>query len=76
MSEAAAKKLLAQWRRQGHGVWHITLIVEGYDQELTYLVPGTHPEKRAVGLARFLCANDLDEDIKFVHLKSVYKEPA
>jgi hypothetical protein len=75
MSEAAAKRFLAQWRRQGHGIWRIVFIAEGYDDEFVHLVPGKLSKTFAVRLARKQCADALNESTSKVHIKSVTKEP-
>ena len=58
---------LAAWRREGHGVWELTFIVEGYDDEFVHLVPGRLSKVVAEGLAAFQCAQELHTHRRFVH---------
>ncbi len=36
----AVSRLLAKWRRKGHGTWRVTLIIDGEDEVYTRLYPG------------------------------------
>ncbi len=69
-----AKKALAKFRRQGKGVWHITLVADGYDEVPTLLYPGGMSKNFAAALARREYARTLDEKLKFVHVAEIVKK--
>lgn len=69
-----AAKVMAQWRREGHGIWYVTFIVEGYDDEFTHLVPGSLSQANAVGLARMQCAAEMKENKQYIHLVKAEKK--
>ena len=74
MISEAAKRVMAQWRREGHGIWYITFVIEGYDEEFTHMVPGSLTEPNAVGLARMQCAEATKEKKKHIHVARTRKE--
>ena len=64
---------LAKWRRKW-GVWYVTFIVEGFDEEFTLPEPGKLSEKFAVGLASVQLAKELGVSRKIIHHKSTRRE--
>lgn len=74
-SDPEAVRQLAEWRREGYGIWKVIFIAEGYDDEFTYLLRGKLTKSGAEGLGRMLCSRDLKINRKFVHLKSQEKQP-
>lgn len=60
--------MLAKWRREG-GVWHITFVVEGYDETFVMRAPGKLSQKFATGLTRYKLAHELGESPSIVHLQ-------
>lgn len=75
MTKYEAKRLLAAWRREGHGVWQVRFVVEGWDDTFTYLAPGKLSKGFAVEMCRQQCANELGESTQFIHLQIAFKEP-
>ncbi len=69
-----AKHLLAGWRREGKGVWYITFVVEGYDDDFTYVHPGRFGRRFAIGLATVACAKELGVSSKYIVIKEVRLE--
>lgn len=67
-------KQLADWRRQGHGIWWITFIVIGEDPEFQIPAPGKWSERFAKARARIDLAQYLNVSYEFVIFKSIRKE--
>ena len=66
---------LAKWRREGHGVWHVTVVVEGFDDEFVYLYPGKLSKTFVRPYARMIIARQLKCSPFHVHVKHLKKEP-
>ena len=73
-SDPSALEQLAQWRRAGFGIWHVVLVIEGYDDLETIILPGRLKEKLAIKYAIRECAEHLGTKKKWIHLKSLTKE--
>ena len=71
MSLDQAVHLLAGWRREGKGIWYITFVVEGYNDDFTYVFPGKIKRSGAIRLAKMACADELNVKKKFIIIKEV-----
>lgn len=69
-----AERKLAEWRREGHGVWYITYVADGFDDEFTYLLPGRLKEKAAKDVGRTMASLDLGIHRKFIYFSKIKKE--
>lgn len=69
-----ALEQLAQWRRAGFGIWHVTFIIEGYDDPETIIKPGRLSEKHAIMYAKKECAENLGTAQKWIHLQTLEKK--
>lgn len=69
-----ALKRLARWRRQGRGIWRISYIVEGFDDEFVLVYPGKYSRRAAVYMGKVELARSLDCKRKHVHLKTANRE--
>lgn len=52
MTVIQALRKLASWRRQDRGIWKVTVIIDGWDEEFTYLYPGAFNRKQVSILAK------------------------
>lgn len=66
-----ADKILARWRREGYGVWHVEMIVEGYDDTYTMVVPGRLSQKKARKRAIKGLSLEMGEKKKFIHVREM-----
>ena len=73
-SYADAIHTLARWRRAGHGIWNLTFIVEGYDDEFTQLQPGRMSQRAASKLSCQNLAFELKIRKCYIILKTIVKE--
>lgn len=73
-SHPEALEQLAQWRRAGFGIWHITFVIDGYDDSEIIILPGRMKQKQAIKQALRECADHLGTEQKWIHLKSIVKE--
>lgn len=73
-SDPRATARVAEWRRQGSGIWTIIMIAEGYDDQYTMMYPGALSERKVKKRARNECAAMIGCHAKHVHLKSIVKE--
>jgi hypothetical protein len=69
-----ALKILAEWRRAGFGVWRMTFVIEGFDDEHVHMLPGRLSERRAIKHGTRECAMEYDVKPRFVHLKDITKD--
>ena len=60
---------LAALRREGHGVWYITFIVDGFDEVFTQAVSGRYSETFAEAIAKQRIALELNIDHDYITLK-------
>lgn len=67
-------KLLAEWRREGAGVWRATYVVEGYDEEFVIQMPGKLSRKFAATAGQIKVGQELRESVGIVHLQSLELE--
>lgn len=73
-SDPAAVHMLARWRRAGHGIWKLTFIVEGYDEEFIQLQPGRMSQRAASKLSCQNLAFQIGVKKCFIILKTIVKE--
>lgn len=73
-NDQASKNILARWRRAGHGIWMLTFVVEGYDDEFIQVVPGRVDQRKASKIACQNLAFELQVKKHFIILKSIVKE--
>lgn len=75
MTELAAR-ILAQWRRQGKGIWHVTIVIDGYDEVFSLRYPGSLRKRAAAKLARKEIAQFYHEKLKHVHVSKIERMSA
>ncbi len=63
-----ATRELAKWRLQGHGVWYVTLVIDGHDDVFTHVFPGKQKRKDVEALARYHCSRQQKLPLKHVHV--------
>ncbi len=73
-NDPAADRELAKWRRQGKGIWKLTFVVEGYDEEFVHLMPGRLSQRFAASLAAHALSFDLKVKKCYVILQRIVKE--
>ncbi len=73
-NDPVAERELAKWRRQGKGVWRLTFVVEGYDDEVIHLLPGKLSQRFASRVAAQSIAFDLKVKRCYIILQSIVKE--
>ena len=66
---------IAAWRREGHGIWHVLFMVEGYDDDFVMREPGKLSEQFVVKLAQKKLAKALGLSSRHVVHKETVKEP-
>ena len=73
-SDPRALEQLAEWRRAGFGMWKVTLVITGYDDAETIILPGRMTEKQAIKNATRECAMYLGTKQKHILLQTIVKE--
>lgn len=72
---AEFKRVLAIWRRRGHGLWLVRLIIIGWDEIFSYYVPGWLSEKKAKKRGKKLASMETGERTKHIHVKDIERVP-
>ncbi len=72
--DADAIHTLARWRRAGHGIWKMTFIIEGYDDEFIQLLPGRLSQRKASNMAMQQIAFEFKIRKCYIILKTIVKE--
>lgn len=65
---------LARWRRAGHGIWKLTFVVEGYDEDFIQLLPGRLDQRKASKIACQNLTFELQVRKCYIILKTIVKE--
>lgn len=71
--DPAALRKMAQWRRDGYGVWKITMIIEGFDDVWIHLLPGRLSDRHVKKFAIRECAQEHDVKPRLVHIVTTEK---
>lgn len=65
-----SEQTLAAWRRAGKGIWHVTVIIDGFDEVFDLRYPGGLSEKQVRKLARKEVAKIERQCLRYVHVTS------
>lgn len=65
--------ILAHWRRR-YGIWRITVLGDGYDQEHVVIISGSHSQKDAEALAKYQIARAHGDSITNFFIKEIRRE--
>lgn len=72
--DADAVHTLARWRRAGHGIWEMTFVIEGYDDDFIQLLPGRIDQRKACKIACQNLAFEMQIKKCYIILKTIVKE--
>lgn len=65
--------VLAHWRRK-HGVWIITVLGDGYNDEFSIVLSGSHSQRDAEAIAKHQVAKAHGDHISHFFIKEIRRE--